>query len=259
MEHSEIDKNSDFNLLQQPLSSQCGENIKINFYDYKTKLNSCKHNHNENILLLDEYLQNQYNNKQKFKCDFCGKNNYNFNNTFYCCSCKKILCDACKINHDNSHDIIDYNKKNFLCIEHKEKFNSYCQKCKLNICSLCENSHKQHEIIKFDNILPNVDEFKANLSILKNNINKFNFEINNIINKLSKIIANIEIFYNINENLINNYNPNNLNYEMIYNIKELNFDTITKDINSIIDEKDINIKFKYLMNMNDRMQRILLF
>ena len=49
------------------------------------------------------------------------------------------------VNHDNSHNIINYNDKNYICRKHNEKFVKYCKECKENICMLCQNEHKNHD------------------------------------------------------------------------------------------------------------------
>ena len=49
-------------------------------------------------------------------------------------------------------------------------------------------------------------------------MNILNEKIKEIINKLNKIINNIDIYYNINENIINN-NIRNRNYQILINIK----------------------------------------
>ena len=54
--------------------------------------------------------------------------------------CDKNLCVICKFKHDQTHFVVNYDLKNFLCKKHKEIFNgSYCNDCRLDLCSLCTN------------------------------------------------------------------------------------------------------------------------
>ena len=39
-------------------------------------------------------------------------------------------------------------------------YNSYCVKYNKNICMICEKEHDNHEIISFNNIIPNKQEIK---------------------------------------------------------------------------------------------------
>jgi len=59
---------------------------------------------------------------------------------------------------------------------------------------------------------------------------------------------NIIIYYNIYNNIINNYKCETINYEILYNINEFNKykNIIIKDVNEIINDNNINNKFKYI-------------
>ena len=59
------------------------------------------------------------------------------------------LCPICKTNHNNNHNIINYNDKEYKCSIHNEIYNSYCNKCNKNICMSCENEHNEHLIIYY--------------------------------------------------------------------------------------------------------------
>ena len=86
------------------------------------------------------------------------------------------LCIKCKNKHQNEnqeHNFIDYDDKNFICEIHNEKYSSYCNSCKNNICLFCKRQHKEHNLINFENILPDINEEKSNLDKLRNNINEF--------------------------------------------------------------------------------------
>ena len=67
--------------------------------------------------------------------------------------------------------------------------------------------------------------------------------------KLKKLIENFDILYNISENVINNYNENKMNYEMFININNIINNDILKDINNIIEEKNIKTKFNKMIEI----------
>jgi hypothetical protein len=83
---------------------------------------------------------------------------------FYrCLTCKINICSYCENNHDNNHKKINYDEKNYICINHGERYKYYCSNCNLNICSKCESMHKSlsHNIIKFNpyrNLFKEIDE-----------------------------------------------------------------------------------------------------
>ena len=56
---------------------------------------------------------------------------------------------------------------------------------------------------------------------MKEVINKFENNIEEIKNILNKVLDNIEIYYKIFNNIINNYNNKNRNYEIYYNLNEI--------------------------------------
>ena len=99
---------------------------------------------NENILIK----LNEYENKidiSKIKCDKCKiKNKSNtYKNEFYRCNiCKISICPLCKSNHNNNHEIINYDNKNYICEKDNINYNKYCKDCKLNICMMCFKEQK---------------------------------------------------------------------------------------------------------------------
>ena len=55
--------------------------------------------------------------------------------------------------------IINYEQKYYICNIHNKEYNSYCEKCNKDICLFCKQEHKDHNIISYDNIIPeNFDE-----------------------------------------------------------------------------------------------------
>jgi len=236
---------------------KCKEKCKIKMNDYKIKLYDCKKNHEINNILLDEYNSTQNINELNIKCDICNNINKNssYNKQFYICLiCKKNICPLCKSLHDKNHKIIDYDFNNYICNNHNEKYISYCNKCKKNICFQCEINHNNHEIIKFINILPDVNKIKEKIKEFKSKIDKLNNKINNIIIILNKVMKNFEIYYNINYDIINNYIIENRNYELLNNINEIENNIKIKDIDKIININNINNEFKTILNIYNKME-----
>jgi len=245
-------------LLKEIICPICQENIFMKINNYKINLSQCKNGHNKNNILLKEFNNIQNIDISKIICDICKiKNKSNtYKNEFYkCYNCSINLCPLCKSTHDNNHNIINYDKRNFLCHKHNDNFIKYCKNCNENICKICEKEHNTHNIINFMSILPN-GNIRNNIYETKIYIDKLNNEINEIINKLKNIKDNFELYYNISSNILNNIDEFN-NFQKLYNIHELvNFNNIIiKDIKEIINDKDIKIKSKHIFNIYEKMNK----
>ena len=233
---------------------ECNENCRIKIKDYLIDLYDCKNKHNLYNISLDKFEETQKINISKIICEECKEKNKNntYKNEFYkCLKCNKNICPLCKLKHNNEHDIINYEQKDYICEIHNELYIKYCNDCKKNICVLCANKHKNHNIILYEDIISDKDEIKNKINELRKEIDTFNKNINEIIKKLKKVIDNMEIYYNIYNNIMINYGKNR-NYEILQNIKEIN-NNIYENINKINKENNINIKFKNIINMNNNM------
>ena len=238
---------------------ECKENIFINIKDYKINLFNCKNKHNINNILLQNYEKTQNIDISKIICDKCKIKNKSktYNNEFFKCNtCNINLCPLCKSTHDKNHNIINYEKRNFICDKHNEDYIKFCNKCNENICIRCEIEHENHAIINYEDILSNdniiniINKFKKYFEILKKDINDIIIKFNNIIN-------NIVLYHNISNNYINNNeNENeNKNYKLLKNRKEFidYYNNIIKDIEEIINDNKIDNKFKKLMVLYNKM------
>ena len=97
----------------------CKENILINIKNYKINLYGCKNGHKIENILLKEYENIQKMDTSKIICNKCYKNNINIKEQLYICNdCNINLCPLCKYKHDKSHNIINFNKKNYICKRH---------------------------------------------------------------------------------------------------------------------------------------------
>ena len=230
---------------------QCSENCRICFKNFKISLYQCKNKHR-----IDNIPLNLFKNTQKIKeseivCNNCNKINksISYNHQFFkCFTCNKNLCPICSSTHIKSHAIIDYNKKNYFCNIHNDSFISYCSKCQINLCLSCESKHKEHKIISFSDIFPNIDDIKTEMNKFKNMIDIFKNDINKIIKILTEIISAFDNYYKINYDIINNFQIQNRNYEILQNINEIkNNIKINNKIKEINNINNIINKFKAII------------
>ena len=241
---------------------KCHEPCRIKFENYKIKLNGCVNNHEITNIKIADFPKTQEINISKIICDKCKiKNKANCpDEQFYkCLTCNMNLCLLCKPIHNSNHNIIKYNQLNYICQKHNDAFDKYCGQCNLNICYSCEDHDKHNNNISLRELKPNIEEKKNILLKIKIEVDYFNNEIKNIINKLNDLINIMNIYYEIYNDIINNYETKNRNYSILSNIKEIDinnnniFEDVEK-INSIkgINDKIINIVELYnKINLND--------
>ena len=249
--------NENINLIKSKdiLFPKCGEICLIDFKDYKVILNNCK-NGDENIISFNEFENTQSIDENKIICNICNTNTKSkaYNKKFYICgNCNKNLCPLCKENHNKDHIIIDYENKNYFCHKHNEQFVSYCEQCKINLCMQCQLAHdKSHKIISYLNIIPNMDNIKNKIKELKDIIDRFSNNIDDLINSVINIKTNLEKYYTINNNILNNYNVKNRNYEILNNLNNIDNinNIIINDLKNIINEKNIANKFYKIYSLN---------
>ena len=255
----DINKNKTIIKSKYIICPICKENIKFKIRDYKIYLYECKNGHEINNILLNEFEETQYIDISKIKCEKCKKNNKSntYKNEFYkCIECGINICPICKSSHDKSHNIINYDQKDYICQKHNQFFIKYCKSCKMNICLICENEHKEHNNISFEEMIPNENEIKEYMNKLRESIDLFKNNIKEIIFKLNKIIENMKIYYNINSYIINEYEIKNRNYEILQNIKEIYNNKIIEEINKINNDKDISNKINNIINIYSKMNNL---
>ena len=178
----------------------CKEICYIEIQDYKIILYNCKNKHKKENILIKEFNDTQNINISNIICNICKERNKGntHNNEFYIClNCNINICPLCKIKHNNEHNIINYDKKNYICNEHNESYFGYCNECLKNICISCENDHNNHNIISYGKMLKDKNKIIENNNILKINIDKLKNIIKDIIQKLNNMIENMEKYYEI--------------------------------------------------------------
>ena len=183
----------------------CKESAILDEEDYKLIIYGCQNEHTTKNILINKFNEYQKIDYSKIICNNCNNNiNNTFKNEFYICDiCKINLCPICKSKHDKKHKIIKYKNKEYKCNIHNEKYISYCNKCKKNLCMICENNHKDHEKIYLGKLIIEDDKIIKKMEEMKKEIDIFNNDIKEKINKLNKIIENIEEYYNIINEIYN--------------------------------------------------------
>ena len=238
----------------------CKEICMISIKDYKITLNKCKNGHKISNILFEELQNFQSINEAEILCQKCNNNkNETTDNKFYkCLSCNINLCPICQIKHNKNkekkHFILDYDLKNYFCNEHSERYILYCENCNKDLCDICEyhNNHKcSFHFKNIKTIKIKRDDLRIKIDTLKNELST-NIQNNN----LNKIINNLELYYNIYDNIANNFDKKEKNIYSVMNIKNINDfnETIFNDIGKIIGENNIDNKNNNISNIFEKMR-----
>ena len=243
---------------QYVICPECKENCLININSYKISLSNCRNEHIVNNLSINEFIYTQYIDESLTLCDECKTcKAIAYNNNFFICSCGLVLCPTCQMDHRKiKHIIYNYEKKNYWCIEHNEKFTSYCLDCKYDLCLKCEMRHNlKHKIIEFKDILPNkhfLGKVKATQSKLREYIDQMQEEINKIVRTLHSFLDSLNAYYQINEEIVNNYDLRLRNYFSIKNISNYNTQRLLDDMNCALKENDLEKKINLILDINSK-------
>ena len=256
---NEKDNTKDVNAFiksKEIVCPKCRESILFSINDYMITLDGCKNKHTTKDLSFTDFESTQFIDESKIVCGKCKNNNkaVSTKRLFYRCNtCKMNLCILCNATHDKSHNIVDYDSKNYFCEPHNEKFISYCKNCKKNLCVLCEGGHESHELSKYK-ISQREDKINE-LQDLKSKIDTIKSNIQIIKEKLDKAFNTIMEYYSLCSFYIDNYDIRNRNYEILNNINKLISKDIMNDLNKIINENDINKKFKEIIEINNKVNK----
>ena len=248
IENTNIKKSKDI------ICPKCKEICIYEIKDYKIKLYDCKNRHINEYINLNEYENNQNIDISKIKCDICKNRNKSntFNNEFYICyECNMNLCPLCKSIHDNTHSIINYDNKDYICNKHNDVLIQYCTNCNIDMCLSCFNEHKNHKIILYQEKLIDEKILRNKMNEFENVINKLKINIEGIIIKLKNIIENMNIIYNINNNILKRYENKNRNYKLLLNLNYMN-KYIENEINNIKDKYKYGDNINQLLNIKEK-------
>ena len=242
----------------------CKKDCVIKLDKYRICLEECDGNHStSNILIenIEDYKNTQLIDQSKITCSYCNEKKSNtFENKFYkCFTCDKNICPLCKSKHDNqyknaTHNFIDYDKINFLCnIHYNEKYNFYCKTCYKNLCFSCEaKHHKNHNIIKLGDILP---EDNLKLDEFQNIFNNFKEEIELLKDRLNKVKNILNIYLNMTKEIKNNFDIQNRNYQIIKSAKNINDynNNLINEMKKIISKTELKDKFNDIIKLYNKM------
>ena len=243
---------------QYIICPKCKLNCLININDYNISLYNCYKEHNVNNLSINEFVYTQYIDESLIQCGECKINKaISHNNDFFICSCGLNLCPLCQIEHKkNKHNVFNFDKKNYWCIEHNEKFISYCADCKYNLCLKCELRHNnKHKLIEFKEILPNkhfVNKIKEMQNEFRESIDNLEEEINNIVKILHNFLDSLNSYYQINEEIIKNYELKFRNYYSIINVSKYNTQRLLDDIYYALKEDNLEKKIRGILEINSK-------
>ena len=221
----------------------CKGNINIKIKDYKIELFDCKNKHRIENASFEEFKNIQ---NIDFKCEICNRS-IKYNNFFRCLSCKINICFLCKLNHE-THNVTNYNKLDYICEIHNMDYKNYCINCKKNICQLCINNHKNHNIISLND---SSSDKKSKINELRKTIDTFNHNIQGLIENLNQVVNNLEIYYNISNNVINNNIIHKNDDDKIF--ENLNINKIIEELSQINKENNIINKLKNIYNIYNKM------
>ena len=232
---------------------ECKENIRLGIYNDKITLYECINNHIFKNLSLKEFGTTQNIDESKIYCGNCSiTKNKTYKNSFNICySCKLNLYPICTYSHNKTHKIIDYDLKTFICNKHYESFLSFCEQFKKDICLIYENAHKDHKVISYEAIIPNVDKIKKEIQNFKDKIDEYKDYIDEIIDKLNNLMDFFDTYYQIYKHIINNYENKNKNFAVLKNMEDINVyikDSMNK-IDTIIKETNVKISFSKLIDI----------
>ena len=238
---------------------QCNENALMSIKDFKMIIHGCKNGHTSETYQINEFNDTQLIDRSKIKCSVCENLKCETKaNVFYVChTCKQNLCPKCKDIHDEKHNVIDYDDNNFYCNVHCDKFKFYCEDCKKDLCISCKNEHENHKLIIYDNIIPDNDSIKKNqLKDTKEKIYQLKTIINEKINHLNKLNKNLDIYFDIYNNIIKNFDEDKKNYSIIKNMNDMiqynsNF---IGNITEILKDDNNKSQFVNVMNMQYKME-----
>ena len=160
--------------------------IENNKDDLSLKILNCGNFHCLNNIKYDSFddyvfdfddeseknLERLTSNKDFLQCGICHEHKKYLtppNDFFYICSCGVNVCPECYKTHiDPGHNKVKLDDKDYYCLKHAEKFNSYCMDCNANFCEKCKEVHKDHEVESFSNIKPKREYVQNWLMMLMN-------------------------------------------------------------------------------------------
>ena len=115
--------------------------------------------------------------------------------------------------------------------------------------------HKEHNIITYGSILPNIKIIKEDINNFNSHREKLKKDIQDIINKLNIVLKTLNEYFSIYEDIINSYEVKKRNYFLLQNIHDITKfnESIIKDIDQITNEKNISKKIDFIFKIYDNL------
>ena len=169
---------------------------------------------------------------------------------------KKILGMIEERKKNCKHKLINFEDKNYYCLEHMEKFTFYCMDCNANKCHKCKQAHEplKHETIDLSTIKPKreyIQNKEKEVNDHKESLLKF---IENTRILFDNIINTIENYLNsyimVENGLIRRYKNCFSNYQLFRNLKnkKLFENDMFDKLQKLESENDTSEKIKTLIN-----------
>ena len=197
------------------------------------------------------------------KCEICSAYKYQVNtppkSNYVLCECGSYYCGNDCLSH-STHKQVEIENKNYKCVIHDTKFNSYCMDCNINLCESCYGNHYEgHEILNFQHLKPTSDYIETITKEVEEHKKVLTEFIQNSKKLFEDIINDIESYINkyiiIERTFLQRYNKGkgNLNFQLLQNIrnKKLFENYIFNDLknfNSNQNLKNLNDIYKEIYN-----------
>ena len=227
----------------------------------KVKFYGCEHNHTSSTT-YDKYKKKQIMIPSDIRCCVNGCNNDQENDKsdfYFCLTCSEMFgktksyCTKCMLTHSDKHIRVNFDRKNYYCKDHFQKFIKYCFDCKKNLCEKCQTEHSKHKVKSYSIMAPNeveLQELKDSLKKIEEMFSDLKNSIDDIIYSLNGTLRLFQNYYEIANDIIYKYEKFNknedkekefLNYAILRTLRNLKFSNINiaEDIESLIKQKDI--------------------
>ena len=243
----------------------CNDSI-INLNDYHISFYDCKYDHKNRIYLLNEYDKSQEVDFSQISCSKSGceatMSNDNNDDFYKCLTCTKKIGNTqyfcskhiSKEEH-KTHKKVRYDDKNYYCEKHFSNFIKYCFICKENLCKDCDHQvkNKNHQIISYESLAPNIDDIKKDLELIKEKMNELEIFINDIKNNLDGAFKLYDNYYKIANDITEKYKlyvKDLKNYRILRNFLNLKISNrnIIEDLDKILSADGLGNKSNILIN-----------
>ena len=207
-------------------------NCVINIDKYRLNFTECCHGHKRKDIIFDKYKASQNIELDKIRCNKCQKSqNDDFKDFSKCLRCSKqfkyaiYYCYECSLSHAHSQFMIKYDEKYYYCKDHFKLYQSYCSTCNTNLCESCLVNHinYSHKVLKFEEIVPDLNLIKSKLEEIKLKIEDLKIVVEQIKNNMDGAVRIMEQYYDIARDIIFKYESFNSKFKNFQVLKTVSF------------------------------------